>query len=69
MTDDLIRQLMAAGLTKQQATSVTAETLVNLFMDTDGKLLIQEAQRQVDEMRFLVRSLQKEYDDLKTLKR
>lgn len=65
MTDDLIRQLMAAGLTKQQATSVTAETLVHLFMDTDGKLLIQEAQHQVDEMRSLVRSLQKDYDGLK----
>ena len=65
MTDDFIRQLMAAGLTKQQATSVTAETLVNLFMDTDGKLLIQEAQRQVNEMRSLVRSLQKDYDVLK----
>ena len=32
MTDELIRRLIAAGLTKQQATSVTAETLVKLFI-------------------------------------
>ena len=36
MTDELVRRLMAAGLTKQQANSVTAETLVNLFMNDDG---------------------------------
>ena len=47
MTDDLIRQLMASGLSKQQASSVTAETLVRLFMKEDGKILIAEAQRQV----------------------
>ena len=45
MTDDLIRQLMASGLSKQQASSATAETLVRLFMKEDGKILIAEAQR------------------------
>ena len=65
MTDDLIRQLMAAGLTKQQASSVTADTLVRLFMQDDGKILIKEAQRQVSEMQELVADLKAEYNELK----
>lgn len=64
MTDDLIRQLIAAGLTKQQASSVTAETLVRLFMNDDGKILIKEAQRQVSEMQKLVNDLKTEYESL-----
>lgn len=64
MTDDLVRQLMAAGLSKQQASSVTAETLVRLFMKEDGKILIKEAQRQVTEMLALVDGLKAEYDGL-----
>ena len=60
MTDDLVRQLMAAGLSKQQASSVTAETLVRLFMKEDGKILIKEAQRQVTEMQALVDGLKAE---------
>ena len=64
MTDNLIRQLMAAGLSKQQASSVTAETLVNLFMQEDGKILIAEAQRQVSEMRKIVDDLRSEYTNL-----
>ena len=64
MTDDLIRQLMASGLSKQQASSVTAETLVRLFMKEDGKLLIAEAQRQVSEMQALVSRLHAEYNEL-----
>ena len=65
MTDDLIKQLMAAGLNKQQASSVTAETLVRLFMKEDGKILIKEAQRQVSEMQELVADLKAEYNELK----
>ena len=64
MTDDLIRRLIAAGLTKQQASSTTAETLVRLFMPEDGKMLIREAKQQVLEMQATVASLRKEYDDL-----
>ena len=64
MTDDLVRQLMATGLSKQQASSVTAETLVRLFMKEDGKILIKEAQRQVTEMQALVDGLKAEYDGL-----
>ncbi len=64
MTDDLVRQLMAAGLSKQQASSVTVETLVRLFMKEDGKILIKEAQRQVAEMQALVDGLKSEYDGL-----
>ena len=65
MTDELIRRLIAAGLTKQQATSVTAETLVNLFMPDDGKMLIAEAQRQVSEIQRTVNQLKIEFGDLK----
>lgn len=65
MTDDLIKQIMAAGLNKQQASSVTAETLVRLFMKEDGKVLIKEAQRQVSEMQELVTGLKAEYYELK----
>ena len=64
MTNDLVRRLIEAGLTKQQATSVTAETLVQLFMPDDGKMLIREAKQQVTEMKATVDSLRKEYDDL-----
>ena len=64
MTDDLIKQLMAAGLNKQQATSATAETLVRLFMNEDGKILIKEAQHQVSEMQTLVNGLRGEYKEL-----
>ena len=65
ITDDLIKQLIAAGLTKHQASSATTETLVQLFMNEDGKILIKEAQRQVSEMQKLVASLRTEYDELK----
>lgn len=47
MTDDMIRKLMQAGLTKQQASSVTADTIIRLLMPEDGKVLIQEAKGQV----------------------
>ena len=64
MTDDLIRRLIAAGLTKQQASSTTAETLVRLFMPEDGKMLIREAKQQLAETQATVEALRKEYDDL-----
>lgn len=66
MTDELVKRLMAAGLSKQQANSVTAETLVNLFTNDDGKTLIAEAKRQVAEMSNTVRSLKKDYEDLRS---
>lgn len=65
MTDDLIQKLMASGLSKSQASSVTAETLVKIFMPDDGKALIAEAHRQVAEIRETVRSLQQDYANLK----
>ena len=65
LLEDLIRRLMLAGLTKQQATSTTANTLVRLFMPEDGKILIQEARQQVDEMKALVDKLKDEYNELK----
>ena len=64
MTDDLKERLIAAGLTKQQASSATAETLVRLFMSDDGKILIHEARQQVSEMRELVLSLRHDYNSV-----
>ena len=64
MTEELKERLMAAGLTKQQASSATAETLVRLFMDDDSKILIREAQQQVSEMRELVRKLHHDYNSI-----
>ena len=64
MTEDLIKRLMLAGLTKQQATSTTANTLVRLFMPEDGKMLLQEAKQQVAEMQALVDRLKDEYTNL-----
>lgn len=64
MTDDLIKQLMNAGLSKQQATSVTAQTLTNLNINDDGKMLIAEAKRQVEEMKQMISDLKSEYADL-----
>lgn len=64
MTDDLKERLMAAGLTKQQASSATAETLVRLFMSDDGKILIREARQQVSEMQELVHGLRHDYNSL-----
>ena len=65
MTNDMISRLMSAGLTKQQATSVTAEALVNLFMPDDGKILLREAQGRVKEMEATVTSLRKDYYEMK----
>lgn len=64
MTNDLKERLIAAGLTKQQASSTTAETLVHLFMNDDGKILIHEARQQVSEMRELVLSLRHDYNSV-----
>ena len=64
MTDDMVKRLMSAGLTKQQATSVTAETLVDMFMDKDSRVLIMEARQQVSEMKKMVNGLKDEYRDL-----
>ena len=66
MTDELIRKLMAAGLTKQQASSITAETITNLYMNDDGKILIAEAKRQVDQMKTVINDLEHEYRMLKS---
>lgn len=72
LSDDLVAELMNAGLNKQQATSQTAEIITKLYMSDDGKVLIgeaekqadgiiREAQRQVSEMDNLVSKLRKDY--------
>ena len=65
MTDKLIRRLIAAGLNKQQATNVTAETLVKLFIPEDEKMQLEEARLQVTEMQRTVNQLKIEYGELK----
>ena len=61
MTDYLKEQLLRAGLTKQQTSSVTAETMAKVLMDEDCQILIKEAQSQVHEMKMLVWDLKREY--------
>ena len=51
MTNEMISFLMANGLSKQQATSATAEVCAQIFMKDDAKALIKEAQLQVEESR------------------
>ena len=65
MTEDMKEKLMAIGLTKQQASSATAEAVVHFLMNADEKTLIQEARLQVKEMSDIVISLRKEYLILK----
>ena len=65
MTEELIRQLIAAGLSKQQAKSVLADKITNFYMNDDGKVLIAEAKRQVEEMKAQVESLKRDYYELK----
>lgn len=64
MTKETIKRLIAAGLTKQQATSATAEMLTKLYMSEDSSLLVDEARQQVKEMQNIVGSLQLEYMNL-----
>ena len=65
MTEELILQLIAAGLSKQQARSAVAEKITNYYMNDDGKILIAEAKRQVDEMRSILDGLKHDYYELK----
>ena len=66
ISENMKEQLVALGLKKQQAESTTAEVLVNLLMNDDGKALIQEAKNQVEEMRNIVLDWQKTYSEIKT---
>ena len=64
ISDELIRQFMNFGLSKQQATSTTTEKLVEYFMPDEGKSLILEAKRQVSAMEDMVNMLDDEYHKL-----
>ena len=65
ITEEMKEQLIAAGLTKQQANSILTEAVVSYLVNADEKTLVQEAQRQVHEMSDIVKSLRKEYFTLK----
>lgn len=65
MTQELIDLLISEGLTKTQATSITAETVLKICMPNDGKLLIKEAHHQVEKMQQMVQdSITKEIEAL-----
>ena len=51
ISNEMKGQLMALGLNKQQADSITADVIINRLMNDDGKMLIQEAKNQIEEMR------------------
>lgn len=57
MTQELMDLLIAEGLTKAQASSVTAETVIKVCMPDDGKMLMKEAHHQVEKMQDMVQSL------------
>lgn len=66
MTNEMISFLMANGLSKQQATSATAEVCTQIFMKDDAKALTKEAQLRVEEARATViamRDIFEEYSD------
>ena len=65
ISEEMKNKLMAIGLSKQQATSATAEAVINFCMNDDEKTLILEARRQVEEMSYIVKSLRQEYSTLK----
>ena len=64
ISDELIKQFMNYGLSKQQATSTTTAKLVEFFMPDEGKSLIIEAKRQVSAMEDMVNMLDIEYHKL-----
>jgi glycyl-tRNA synthetase beta subunit len=64
MTDELIQKLMQAGLTKAQATSMTAEKCLAAFMPDDCKVVIAEARRQVEEMKAVNKRMFDRLDDV-----
>lgn len=64
ISDEMLVRLMQAGLTKQQANSVTADVVVNTCMPEEGKVLIAEANNQVSEMKKMVSDLKKQYLEL-----
>lgn len=65
LSDDMIKRLIASGISKQQANSSTADVVANFFMNEDEKTLIREARIQVDEMKNLVEDLRVEFFSLK----
>lgn len=65
LSEDMIKRLIAAGISKQQANSTTADVVANFFMNEDEKTLIREARIQVNEMYNLVADLRVEFSSLK----
>lgn len=65
MTKELVECLMANGLSKQMATSATAEAITNYYMSENGHaVLLDEAREQVKEMREIVHDLRKQYTEI-----
>lgn len=65
LSEDMIKRLIAAGISKQQANSSTADVVANFFMNEDEKTLIREARIQVSEMYNLLQDLRVEFSSLK----
>lgn len=58
-------KLIEAGLSKQQASSVTAEAVVNFLMNEEETSLLAEAHLQVEKMSETVASLRHDYETIK----
>lgn len=65
LSEDMIKRLIAAGISKQQANSSTADVVANFFMNEDEKTLIRETRIQVSEMYNLLQDLRVEFSSLK----
>ena len=64
ISEQMKDKLIAIGLSKQQATSATAEAVVNFLMNEDEKTLLQEARFQVQEMSNIVATLRHDYETI-----
>lgn len=65
ISEEMKTALMAVGLSKQQATSTTAEAVINFMMNGDEKIILQEARNQVAEMQKILDDLRMDYSQLK----
>ncbi len=61
ISKEMIEQLISHGLTKQQAESSTAKKIVDYLMPEDSKILVREAENQVEEMKQAVYEAKHEY--------
>lgn len=63
LSEDMIQRLMDAGLSKQQATSATANAVATIFSSMDDRELHEEACKVLTKMQNIVRGAERTYYD------